>query len=126
MRMDLTRPKGLPTRVRSHLELSRMTMRVVDRPHLSLTRMSSSAPQGCSLRWYAHPDKPGQGFWQAKIPQGSEPFEGRRSKQLKFKLDDPVESARAQETVLAWLKGWTARASASGSDGGASASGAGA
>ena len=123
MRMDLTRLKGLPTRVRSHLKLSRMTIRV-DRPHLSLNRMSSSSPKGSSLRWYAHPDKPGQGFWQAKIPKGSEPLEGTRSKTVTHQFDDPVEEAYAHTSCLEWLKRWTARAS--GSDGGASASGAGA
>ena len=81
-------------------------------------------PKGCSLRWYAHPDRPGQGFWQAKIPKGSEAWEGHRSKQLKFKIDDPVEEADTHNFCLDWLKRWTARAS--GSDGGASASGAGA
>ena len=83
-------------------------------------------PGGCTLRDYAHQTIPGQSFWLARLPKGAPPFEGTKSKSLKYSNEDPAEQATAKAFCAAWLQRWAARGRGSGSGGSASSGGAGA
>ena len=82
-------------------------------------------PRGCTLSYFAHQTRPGQSFWQAKIPKGAPPFEGTKSRTHKFSNDDPVERAAARAFCAGWLQRWMARGSSSGGGGGSASGGGG-